>query len=46
MLALDALRVRAMVRRQAYVQRRSPQRRLDLVVWPMVHPVIWGATGA
>lgn len=46
MLALDGLRVRAMVRRQAYVQRRSPQRWFDLFVWPMVDTVIWGSIGA
>ena len=42
MLALDGLRVRAMVRRQTYVQRRSPQRWFDLFIWPMVDTVIWG----
>ena len=46
MLALDGLRVRAMVRRQAYVQRRSPQRWFDLFIWPMVDTVIWGSIGA
>jgi ABC-2 type transport system permease protein len=46
MPALDGLRVRAMVRRQAYVQRRSPQRWFDLFVWPMVDTVIWGSIGA
>jgi ABC-2 type transport system permease protein len=46
MLALDGLRVRAMVRRQAFVQRRSPQRWFDLFVWPMVDTVIWGSIGA
>ena len=46
MLALDGLRVRAMVRRQTYVQRRSPQRWFDLFVWPMVDTVIWGSIGA
>jgi ABC-2 type transport system permease protein len=46
MLALDGLRVRAMVRRQAYVQKRAPQRWFDLFVWPMVDTVIWGSIGA
>ena len=46
MLALDGLRVRAMVRRQFYVQRRSPQRWFDLFIWPMVDTVIWGSIGA
>jgi len=46
MLALDPLRVRAMVRRQTYVQRRSPQRWFDLFIWPMVDTVIWGSIGA
>jgi ABC-2 type transport system permease protein len=44
-LGLDSLRVRAMVRRQAYVQLRAPQRWFDLVVWPMVDTVIWGSIG-
>jgi ABC-2 type transport system permease protein len=43
--ALDLLRVRAMVRRQAYVQRRAPQRWFDIAVWPMVDTVIWGSIG-
>ena len=46
MLALDGLRVKAMVRRQAYVQRRAPQRWFDLFVWPLVDTVIWGSIGA
>lgn len=44
-MALDALRVRAMVRRQAYVQKRAPQRWFDLAVWPTVDVVIWGSIG-
>jgi hypothetical protein len=46
MLALDGLRVRAMIRRQAYVQKRAPQRWFDLFIWPMVDTVIWGSIGA
>ena len=42
---LNLLRVRAMVRRQGYVQRRAPQRWFDIVVWPMVDTVIWGSIG-
>lgn len=34
-----------MVRRQAYVQLRAPQRWFDLAVWPMVDTVIWGSIG-
>ncbi len=46
MAAIDGLRVRAMVRRQAYVQKRAPQRWFDLAVWPCVDTVIWGSIGA
>jgi ABC-2 type transport system permease protein len=46
MPVIDGLRVRAMVRRQAYVQRRAPQRWFDLAVWPCVDTVIWGSIGA
>jgi ABC-2 type transport system permease protein len=42
---LDLLRVRAMVRRQGYVQRRAPQRWFDVMVWPLVDVVIWGSIG-
>ena len=40
-----ALRVRAIVRRHAYVQKRAPQRWFDVMVWPMVDTVIWGSIG-
>jgi ABC-2 type transport system permease protein len=42
---MDGLRVRAIVRRQAYVQRRSPHRWFDVLVWPVVDTVIWGSIG-
>jgi ABC-2 type transport system permease protein len=41
----DRLRVKAVIRRQALVQLREPQRWFDLVVWPMVDTVIWGSIG-
>ena len=40
-----ALRIRAIVRRHAYVQKRAPQRWFDVMVWPMVDTVIWGSIG-
>jgi ABC-2 type transport system permease protein len=43
---MNLLRVRAIVRRQAYVQRRAPQRWFDVGIWPMVDTVIWGSIGA
>jgi ABC-2 type transport system permease protein len=42
---LDPLRIRAVIRRQAYVQLRAPQRWFDVLVWPMVDVVIWGSIG-
>jgi ABC-2 type transport system permease protein len=45
MSGIDLLRVRAIVRRQGYVQRRSPQRWFDVMVWPLVDTVIWGSIG-
>jgi ABC-2 type transport system permease protein len=42
---VNLLRVRAIVRRQAYVQRRAPQRWFDISVWPMVDTVLWGSIG-
>lgn len=41
----SALRVRAIFRRHAYVQKRAPQRWFDVMVWPMVDTVIWGSIG-
>ena len=43
--AVDLLRVRAIIRRQAFVQLRAPQRWFDVIVWPMVDTVIWGSIG-
>lgn len=45
MAGSPALRIRAIVRRHAYVQKRAPQRWFDVCVWPMVDTVIWGSIG-
>ena len=45
MKSLSPLRVQAMLRRQAYVQLRAPQRWFDVAVWPLVDTVIWGSIG-
>ena len=42
---LDLLRVKAVIRRQRFVQLRAPQRWFDVIVWPMVDVVIWGSIG-
>ncbi len=42
---IDLLRVKAVIRRQAFVQLRAPQRWFDVLVWPMVDVVIWGSIG-
>lgn len=42
---MNWLRVRSMIRRQLYVQRRAPQRWFDVGVWPIVDTVIWGSIG-
>jgi ABC-2 type transport system permease protein len=41
----SGLRVRAIMRRQALVQLRAPQRWFDIAVWPLVDTVIWGSIG-
>jgi ABC-2 type transport system permease protein len=38
-------RVRAISRRQAYVLVRAPQRWFDVVVWPVVDAILFGAIG-
>ncbi len=38
-------RVLAIARRQAYVLQRAPQRWFDVVVWPVVDAVLFGAIG-
>ena len=43
---IDPLRVRAMVRRHLYLQKRAPHRWFDAVIWPVVDTVIWGSIGA
>ena len=43
---MNGTRVRAMVRRHLYLQRRAPHRWFDAVVWPVVDCVIWGSIGA
>lgn len=45
MPALDLLRVKAVIRRQGFVQLRAPQRWFDVAIWPMVDTVIWGSIG-
>ena len=39
------LRIRAVARRHAYVLQRSPQRLFDVVVWPVVDALLFGAIG-
>ena len=38
-------RVRAIVKRQLFVQKRAPHRWFDMVVWPVVDTVLWGSIG-
>ena len=42
---MNADRVFAVARRQAYVLQRAPQRWFDVVVWPVVDAVLFGAIG-
>jgi ABC-2 type transport system permease protein len=42
---VDRQRVRAIVRRHAYVQKRGWHRWFDILVWPTVDTVIWGSIG-
>lgn len=44
-LGLDGRRVRAVVKRHLYVQRRASHRWFDALIWPMVDTVIWGSIG-
>jgi ABC-2 type transport system permease protein len=44
-IAMHADRVLAIARRQAYVLWRAPQRWFDVVVWPVVDAVLFGAIG-
>ncbi|HEX9683500.1 MAG TPA: ABC transporter permease [Acidimicrobiales bacterium] len=44
-LGLNHQRIGAVVRRQAYVQRRGWHRWFDVAVWPVVDTVIWGSIG-
>jgi ABC-2 type transport system permease protein len=39
------LRIRAVARRHAYVLQRAPQRWFDVVIWPVVDAVLFGAIG-
>lgn len=43
---MSFLRVRTIVRRHFYVLWRSPHRWFDLVGWPIVDILVWGALGA
>jgi ABC-2 type transport system permease protein len=45
MRALNGDRVLAISRRQAYVLQRAPQRWFDVVVWPVVDAILFGAIG-
>ena len=42
---MNSDRVRAISRRQAYVLVRAPQRWFDVVVWPVVDAILFGAIG-
>jgi ABC-2 type transport system permease protein len=42
---MRAQRVRAMARRQGYVLKRAPQRWFDVIVWPVVDAILFGAIG-
>jgi ABC-2 type transport system permease protein len=44
-IASPWLRMRAVARRHAYVLQRAPQRWFDVVVWPVVDAVLFGAIG-
>ena len=44
-IAFDMQRVRAVIRRQAYVQKRGWHRWFDVLVWPVVDTLIWGGIG-
>jgi ABC-2 type transport system permease protein len=39
------LRIRAVARRHAYVLQRAPQRWFDVIIWPVVDAVMFGAIG-
>ena len=41
----SAVRVRAVARRHAYVLQRAPQRWFDVVFWPVVDTILFGALG-
>jgi len=42
---MRAQRVRAVARRQSYVLKRAPQRWFDVIVWPVVDAILFGAIG-
>lgn len=42
---MRAQRVRAIARRQTYVLKRAPQRWFDVIVWPVVDAILFGAIG-
>src|SRR3990172_7328918 len=44
-MSFNTDRVLAIARRQAYVLQRAPQRWFDVVVWPVVDAVLFGAIG-
>src|SRR4030081_4086723 len=45
MSSLPLLRVRAVARRHAYVLQRAPQRWFDVIIWPVVDALLFGAIG-
>ena len=42
---IDWQRIRAIIRRHGYVQKRGWHRWFDILVWPTVDTVIWGSIG-
>ena len=44
-MRMNTDRVRAMARRQSYVLWRAPQRWFDVIVWPVVDAILFGAIG-
>lgn len=45
MSGINGDRVLAIARRQAYVLQRAPQRWFDVIVWPVVDAILFGAIG-
>ena len=45
MTSFNSDRVLAIARRQAFVLQRAPQRWFDVIVWPVVDAILFGAIG-